>query len=633
MKKIIKGIAPFLLAAVLAIFLTACTDLSGLGNNPSGSDGDAPVQTTLSTATTKSVVPGNFNIYDYYKDVYGFSKDTAYTANYKDQENKPFFFSTRTNTTVNDTSVTFGQYHPYSTLSYEEFFYLLNSERAEDLGYYAVVFGGEWEENISEALYTVRDAAAEVVTTKTPTTNFNYTRYTQSYLPVVYNFDFKISGGLKIEERLAEFGLVPADEYNTDIREDQTEYNSGKNTVTKLYKDLYNKLDTKGKFDGFKDVTGKESSVEFTPVKYIASPSIVLIKKYQNTDGTLVNSVEDYVDLSSDAASKKEDVKTLLNKASATTDNAGNNIPAGFRSFNYFTYIWGSYTQGSSTSLTYAYTDALPTGSFTNSFTNEKLIVQYDNLTDKNHVYRTVSYAELIHLLQTEGNFLIYFGGSWCHYSRGFLAPLNEFAKTYYVNEIYVFDPYIDGTSSATNIRNSEGSGFFTRLYANLLTYFGAQDYHSYSFPSEHDYLTSFLLQEKAAGNLLSGSVINSDLKIGEQYFDRIGVPTLIGYRKGNVDANGVPMPVFGTANTQLAFEEIVAAAEEPTKGGTEITEQIENAREGVKYYEHANYLSVARTSTSGRIVEYNVISFFKNFYDGKSTYDVVSAPATDTAQ
>lgn len=227
-----------------------------------------------------------------------------------------------------------------------------------------------------------------------------------------------------------------------------------------------------------------------------------------------------------------------------------------------------------------------------------------------------MTYAELVHILQSEGSYPIYFGGSWRHYSRGFLAPFNEIAKTYYVSEVYVFDPYIDGTSSTTNIRSSEGSGLFTRLYANLITYFGI-DYHSYGFPTEYDQLSNWFLEQKEAGNAY-GFGGDEDLVIAGQKITKIGVPTLIGYNKDNVNAQGAPATVFGSASTQAPFEDIVAAAEEPHKGVTEPVAVDEN---GVAYYEHVNYLSVARGSLGGRIAEYNAIKFLDDFLDGRLTY------------
>ena len=46
---------------------------------------------------------------------------------------------------------------------------------------------------------------------------------------------------------------------------------------------------------------------------------------------------------------------------------------------------------------------------------------------------------------------------------------------------------------------------------------------------------------------------------------------------------------------------------------------------DGVAYYEHVNYLSVARTSLGGRIAEYNAMKFLDNFLKGELTYRIVA--------
>lgn len=639
-----KWIAAIVAAVLTLSVLAGCTsaasqlDVSGSGTSAAASQpSDEGSSSTKLSAATESVVPGNFSFYDYFADVYGFDKTTAAKVTV-DGEEKDYYFSVRNHLTINDRSADFPVYHPFSTLLYEEFQFLLQSAQEEDLGYYAIVFGGEWEEGTQAALTAVRDAAAVVAAEKTPPTaeQLDQAAYSQDYLPVIYNFDFKINGGLEIEDRLQEYGFTANDdgEYNTDIREDSTAFgsNANKTTTTALYQRLYSTLDAGSFFADAPSVTVLTSSttknadgsetygdldITDTSSKYISSPSIILLRKEIQADGSVINTVLDFIDLSADPASKQSEIEDLLRSATAAADAQGNEIPEGFQQFDYFRYIWGSYTQGSGTSINGSFGPSA--GSFTNSFSGETLNIQYDNLTDEDHIYRTVTYAELIHILQQEGNYAIYFGGSWCHYSRGFLAPFNDIAKTYYVSEVYVFDPYIDGTSSATNIRNREGAGLFTRLYANLMTYLGV-DYKSYGFPSQYDSLSNWFLEQSAEGNAYNFTG-DEDLLIGGKYLTKIGVPTLIGYNKDNVDVYGNPAPLFGSASTQTPFEDIVATAEEPHKGADTPTSVDED---GVAYYEHINYLAVARTSLGGRIAEYNTMKFLDNFLKGELTYRII---------
>lgn len=640
MKKRILSLA--LLVAVIAGLLAGCSSASGQLSTSSETATPAPAKPSAAPASVsaesigpkvESVVPGNFNFYDYFADVYGLDGSNPAKITVDGQE-ADYYFSIRTHKTVNARSGKFLNYHPFSTLLYEEFQFLLQSGNAEDLGYYAVVFGGEWEDGTAEALAVVRDAAAIVANEKTPATAETLAdhSYAQEYIPVIYNFDFKLNGGLKIEDRLQEYGFAanPDGEYDTDIRVDQTAFgsNAAKATTTSLYKRLFDTLDTGSYFSDAPAVEVRTSStttaadgtntygdldVSDASARYIASPSVILLRKELDEDGAVVNTVVDFIDLSSDPASQIDAIANLLRSAEETEDAQGNTIPAGFQKFDFFRYIWGSYTQGSGTSLTGSF--GVNEGSFTNTYTGEKLNVQYNNLTDENHVYRTVTYAELVHILQQDGYYPIYFGGSWCHYSRGFLAPFNEIAKIYYVSEVYVFDPFIDGTSSSTNIRSNEGAGLFTRLYANLMTYFGV-DFNSYGFPSTHDELSNWLIGQVAEGRAF-GFGGDEDLTIGGKKLTKIGVPSLIAYNKDNLNAAGGAAPLIGLASTQTPFETIVAQSEEPHKG----VEEPIRVEDGIAYYEDVNYLAVARGSLGGRIHEYNAMTFIDDFLKGRLTF------------
>ena len=66
----------------------------------------ATVSTVSSTAVTESVVPGNFNFYDYFADVYGFDKSTAAKITVDGTETD-YYFSVRNHLTVNERSAKF----------------------------------------------------------------------------------------------------------------------------------------------------------------------------------------------------------------------------------------------------------------------------------------------------------------------------------------------------------------------------------------------------------------------------------------------------------------------------------------------------------------------------------------------
>ncbi|MDR2506303.1 MAG: hypothetical protein LBD16_09410 [Oscillospiraceae bacterium] len=544
------------------------------------------------TPAVTSVHPGNFDIYDYFLDVYGLGADKAY----KNGE-EAYYYSTFFQKTINERGVTINNYHPFSTLLYEEFQYLLQSQYAADQGYYAVVFGGEWEANTQPVLENVNLVAGEIAAANnaySEDSRGNQVKQDDAFINTIYNFDFKLNGGVEIEERLAEYGFtVPAEEYNSDIRADQVAYGSGdaRRTVTNLYKTLYDTLNVaEGTFSSEKVTVlgGAELADAVAELEYIPSPSVVLLKKEDIGAGAVKNTVVGFIDASAtdftDAAQTdafKADVKNLLGKATA-----------GLREFDFFRYIWGTFTLD-----------------FTSEFTGLNYSAQFANLTDPNHIFETVSYAELVHILQQEGNYAIYFGGAWCPYSKGFLAPLNQIAKSYDVNKIYVYDPRIDGIGGNTMIRATEtASGLYQRLYAYLMTYLGV-DYNSFAFPSSHDYLSPKL------------GVTDEDILIAGKSLTKIGVPTLISYNRDNVDANGQPAHLSGTASTADTFSNIIIAATEPTKYGTQVT--VAEPKEGVQYYAGVSYIEVFRTSIPGRREENNAIRFFDDFFEGRLTYVV----------
>jgi hypothetical protein len=546
-----------------------------------------------------SVHPGNFDIYDYFADAYGLDESKAYAP-----DGEPYYYSTFFQKTINERGVTVKSYHPFSTLLYEEFQYLLQSAYTADQGYYAIIFGGEWEANTAPTLENVNLTAAAIAAANnqyTQDNSGNPVKQDDAFINTIYSFDFKLNGGVEIEARLAEYGFPDAaDEYDTDIRVDQTSYGSGeaKRTVTNLYKTLYDTLNVPDDVGGFisgQKVSvkgGEDLSVDIAELNAIPSPSVLLIRKEDVDPSDAVNvknTVVDFIDASAIDFTDAAQAETFRNRVAELLLGKAE---GGLKSFDFFRYIWGTYT-----------------ADFTSSFTGQSYSVQYSNLNDPEHIFKTVSFAELARILRSEGNYAIYFGGAWCPYSRGFLAPLNQIAKSYDVNAIYVYDPRIDGIGGNTMIRASEsGSGLYQRLYAYLMTYFGV-DYNSYGFPSSHDYLSAKL------------GVPDEDIEIAGRKLTKIGVPTLIDYNKDNVDANGNPASVAGTASTADTLTNIAIAATEPFKYGVERV--VAEPKEGVLYYGGASYVDVLRTSVPGRRQENNIIRFLDDFFEGKLTYEL----------
>lgn len=85
--------------------------------------------------------------------------------------------------------------------------------------------------------------------------------------------------------------------------------------------------------------------------------------------------------------------------------------------------------------------------------TKRQGVVTFD---DKDIVFEAVTYEKLINILNSEGNYLIFFGGAWCHNTRATARFVNEYAKKYNVDTIYNFDFRLDGVSADSHIRVSD---------------------------------------------------------------------------------------------------------------------------------------------------------------------------------
>lgn len=81
-----------------------------------------------------------------------------------------------------------------------------------------------------------------------------------------------------------------------------------------------------------------------------------------------------------------------------------------------------------------------------------------ETFVSKDIVFDAVTYEELVDIFESEGNYLILFGGSWCHNTRAAAAYINEYAHEYNIDTIYNFDFYLDGESTSTHIRNTNQS-------------------------------------------------------------------------------------------------------------------------------------------------------------------------------
>ncbi|MFK3676432.1 fibronectin type III domain-containing protein [Microbacterium sp. NPDC090218] len=83
-------------------------------------------------------------------------------------------------------------------------------------------------------------------------------------------------------------------------------------------------------------------------------------------------------------------------------------------------------------------------------------------------VLQSITYPELVDLLESGGEHTILFGGTWCHNTRAVIRDVNRKAAESGVQTVYVFDLRLDGWSGANaHIRDTNSS--IAHLYGDLV--------------------------------------------------------------------------------------------------------------------------------------------------------------------
>ena len=146
-----------------------------------------------------------------------------------------------------------------------------------------------------------------------------------------------------------------------------------------------------------------------------------------------------------------------------------------------------------------------------------------DETADDFVVYQ-LSYPELTYLLETPGDHVILFGGTWCHNTRAVVKQINALANTNEVPVIYNFDLRIDGTSS-NNLHIRDSASSLSYLYGDLVT----------------TYFPNLVTQYKANNRVTYYP--GGDRTGTLQSVQKLQVPFLIEYNKDAIKA-GVVAPI-----------------------------------------------------------------------------------------
>lgn len=157
----------------------------------------------------------------------------------------------------------------------------------------------------------------------------------------------------------------------------------------------------------------------------------------------------------------------------------------------------------------------------------------YEHLNDENHVFKTATYEDIVHLFESEGNYAVLVGGAWSEQTQAEIGFINEVAKEYGVSTVYNFDTRLDGDS--LNIADS--SNKFAYKYVDLVSkYLKNLNLYDKNDP-EHN--VSYVTKD---GQTVTANKIES--------------PFLFIYNKNNVDANGNKAPVVAYLNESKSWSD-----------------------------------------------------------------------------
>ncbi len=186
----------------------------------------------------------------------------------------------------------------------------------------------------------------------------------------------------------------------------------GSNTYYKLFTDIQNLLVNS-------DAAYTDSSATYV---------FVYQKGRQNSAGDLAPIIAGVVESSAQFASQAEidAYEDELDAVFASADDENGDTTIGTRS--QFDYFRTTHT----------------------AFGNDQAIVQ--EVDRQGWTLKTISYPELIHLLESPGSHTIVTGNGWCPNARAVYRFLNQAAIANGTKTVYVFDVRLDGSSSALSI-------------------------------------------------------------------------------------------------------------------------------------------------------------------------------------
>jgi hypothetical protein len=405
--------------------------------------------------------------------------------------------------------------HILQTVTYEDIINLFDSE-----GTYVVLFGGAWSDKTQANIGFINQVAK------------------QYGVKTIYNFDTRLDGeSLEIAETQTKEIKVGSNTF--DFAEAYVE-------LVKKYLTNLDEVLPAGDIVSYTKKDNKDAVISEGSAKKIEAPFLFVYNKKKIVSHLASTNVwNDYLtngvlDTSKVDAYKAKVSQVFKGITSFDTIDRSNSIKAAFNR--------------------------------NGSIINKKETVIFDE-SDGELVFEHVTYHQLTKILESEGNYTILFGGSWCPNTQAAIKFINEYAKKNNIDKVYFWDTKLDSGISILDLNKDEnadphnGTFFQTREtnhpYANLYI----------------DLINKYLPDIKTQYVKASNNVKYTNESGVEVIASKAQVPYLFQYNKDNKDAEGNRAPILGHIELMYSWTNI-----QP--------DFVSNGLTGVNYKNYTNALN-----------------------------------------
>lgn len=259
-------------------------------------------------------------------------------------------------------------------------------------------------------------------------------------------------------------------------------------------------------------------------------------------DSESTNKIKAYYSLKDTEGFKVKSAAADIAKVFRGGRSAGAVVPASVRTdFEFFQRVFNA----SATYFNYNNGTPDPYGNRTGAAATEIF-----KESDKNgFALHQINFAELVNLLNSPGDHIIFFGASWCHNTQAIIGSVAAKAKQYGYEKIYVYDTTLGnqltfGTgadinkviasssvfNSRNNVNTTNGNGNISYLYGELVKYLG-------NFTTENNSRQNNSITYYPNGDLTGTATSVAPWESGEGLNAiRLQLPFLISYNKDKAE-------------------------------------------------------------------------------------------------